>query len=78
MKKNLATFRYLKTEAIAKLDGLKSIIRVEYPRKTEWFIVLPAVGESDSVCVLISKVGKAHTVFEEPRVLAAYADRIIA
>ena len=78
MKKTLATFRYLNHPMIAKLEGGKSLMRVEYPRKTEWYLVLPCTEmDDDHTCVLISKTPKAHTFFEEARVLSTYASRIL-
>lgn len=76
MKKNLETFRYLKHMNVADLEKGKTIIRVEYPRKTEWWIALPCYGEADHVCVFISKVKRGYALFEEARILDSYASRI--
>ncbi len=78
MKKNFETFRYSEKETIAKLDGMKSIMRVTTPRKVEWWLVLPARGDSDAVCVLIQKSPKWEIIKNvEAKILAEYAERII-
>ena len=78
MKKLLATFLYLNHPMIAKLEGGKSIMRVEYPRKTEWYLILPCTEmDEDHMCVLISKTPKNSTYHEELRILSDYATRII-
>jgi len=83
MKTTLAKFRYLANrKEIAKLEGMKSIMRIEYLRKAEWWLVLPAVGDSDSVCVLIRRVRLAKCYrkdtisYEERQILSQYADRL--
>jgi len=80
MKKPLAFFRYATRETVATLQDLKSIMLVITPRKSEFWLVLPAVGDSDAVCVFIRK----FTIRKNERsnaqtlsVLKDYADRII-
>lgn len=60
MKKPLANFRYMNKEIVANLKDLKSIMEVKTDRQVSWWMVLPATGDSDSVCVLIEKVSKKH------------------
>ncbi len=84
MKKPLSYFRHMTRQNIAKLDGLKSIMRVEYPRKREYWLVLPSVGDSDAVCVFLGKKSvtkfyrNTDTMFFEDSLLKQYADRITA
>jgi hypothetical protein len=82
MKKQLSHFRHMDRKTIATLDGMKSIMRVETPRTTQWWIVLPAVGDSDATCVLIRKITqskfcrKGPTLTVESQILESYADRV--
>jgi phage host-nuclease inhibitor protein Gam len=84
MKKQLAAFRHANRITVAKLDGLKTIMRVMTPRKAEWYLVLPSVGDEDAVCIFLKKVTlkKFHrheaTANAESVLLKACADRIIA
>ena len=79
MKKPLASFRYEARKTIATLEGMKSIMRVTAPRKVYWWLVLPAVGENDSVCVLIDKCPRWEIIHNwEARILKTYADRILS
>ena len=88
MKKPLSHFRHMERQTIANLDGMKSIMRVEHPRKREWWLVLPAIGDSDAVCVLLHKEsvkkefrgGAYEQSFisgTENQILAEYANRIV-
>ena len=74
---------------IAKLKGLKSIIRVTSPRRKKWFLVLPSTCGDDCKCVeLLSETVKAefrggwaersHISGTEANLLAEYSDRIIS
>lgn len=56
MKKPLQYFRHMTRRFILELEGMKNIMRVETRRTITWWLVLPAVGDSDSVCVLLHKV----------------------
>lgn len=63
---------------IAKLEGMKHIMRVETPRTKQWWLVIPARGDDDAVCVLIGKCKSwEHAANIEKRILAEYADRIV-
>lgn len=84
MKKPLSHFRYMTRKFIANLDGRKSIMRVETPRKCEWYLVLPARGDGDAICVLLKKVALRKFYYyteitrAEDSLLTDYADRIVA
>ena len=84
MKKPLASFRYATRATVAKLDGLKTIMRVTTPRKAEWYLVLPCIGEEDSVCVLLAKTKlrkfyrNQEIARSESDLLKEYASRIVA
>ena len=79
MKKPLSYFRHMTRQNIAKLDGMKSIMRVETPRTVSWWLVLPAHNDEDGTCVLISKAPKRElTANIEKQIIADYADRITA
>ena len=79
MKQPLAKFRHAIRHNIATIDHVKSLMRVETPRKLEWWIVLPAVGMNDSVCVLVKKTTcKAMADQYESELLNFYAGRITA
>lgn len=79
MKKPLSHFRYGERETIAKLEGMKSIMEVKTKRQYSWWLVLPAVGEKDSVCVLIEKMqrSKGNIWGTRDKVLANYFARTI-
>lgn len=51
----LEKFRHNTRATIAKLKGLRSIMRVVYARKIEWYLVIPAVWNEDANCILIHK-----------------------
>jgi len=78
----LTKLRNAKRVTIAKLKGMKSIIRVESARTLKWFLILPAVGNGDARCVLLHKCGNTQPLWSisqcEPKILAEYRDRIIA
>lgn len=77
MKKNLEKFRYTNRRNVATIDGMKYLMRVETPRKIEWWLALPAVGMDDSVCVLVKKTTcKAMADEYEQELLNFYAGRI--
>jgi hypothetical protein len=84
MKKPLSYFRHMTRKFIAKLDGMKHIMRVETPRKAEWYLVLPARGDEDATCVLLKKVTLSKYYYHselsraEDALLEQYADRITA
>jgi hypothetical protein len=84
MKKPLATFRHANRITVAKLDGLKTIMRVITPRKAEWYLVMPATGDEDAICVFLKKVTlrkfsrHEETARAESVLLKGYADRITA
>lgn len=84
MKTNLATFRHATRTTVAKIDGLKTIMRVTTPRKAEWYLVLPCIGEEDAVCVFLKKVTlkkfsrHEETARAESVLLKEYAARIVA
>jgi hypothetical protein len=84
MKKPLSYFRHMTRQNIAKLDGLKSIMRVDQPRTCSWWIVIPTTGEEDSVCVKIDSC-RIHPRGREiwmqstqDKILTEYGDRITA
>lgn len=78
----LAELQKFKPVTVAKLQGLKTIIRVETPRLLKWFLVVPATGHRDAVCVLLHKCSNVQPMWSisqcEPKILADYADRVIA
>ena len=80
MKKPLASFRYLTRQTVAHLDKLKSIVRVSTPRTLQWWLVLPAVGDADAVCILLRKVPKTPyaTAYHQPQVIAEETARASA
>jgi hypothetical protein len=89
MKKSLSYFRHTTRHNVAKLDGMKSIMRVETPRTTQWWLVLPAVGGKDSQCIKLDSMERkaefkggryeqTHISGRENMILRDYADRIIA
>jgi hypothetical protein len=77
MKKSLSHFRHMDRLTIAKLDGMKSIMRVEKPRQVSWWLVLPAIGDSDSPCVLLDKAPWSTAARHQKTLLSEYADRIV-
>ena len=83
MKTTLAKFRHADRKNVADLNGLKSIMRVTTPRKAEWYLVLPCIGEEDAICVLLKKVTLSkfsrheETFRAESVLLKEYADRIL-
>jgi len=84
MKIKLAKLRYHKHLVIAKLQGGKCIIRVDKPRSSQWFLVLPVTGyDEDHTCILIDTIKKragwgliGHKDHQDA-ILKQYADRII-
>lgn len=79
MKKPLSHFRHMDRQIIAQLDGMKSIMRVETIRTTQWWLVLPSVGDQDSVCVRIHKMSACYDpTCCEKTILKQYADRVTA
>lgn len=83
MKQPLAKFRHAICRNIAQLNDLKSIMRVSTPRTVSFWLVLPACGDDDCVCILIKKVqerkGWLNTAAKtaESKIIRDYADRII-
>ena len=83
MKQPLAKFRHSIRRTIAQLKDLKSIMRVETPRTVSFWLVLPACGDEDCVCVLIEKIQerkgwlKSAAKSSENKIMRDYADRII-
>lgn len=83
MKIKLAKLRYHKHLVIAKLEGGKCIIRVDKPRSSQWFLVLPVTEyDEDHTCILIEKClflkGYRNTEIKrkQDRLLKDYSDRI--
>jgi hypothetical protein len=74
MKKPLATFRHQNRSTIAKLDGLKTIMRVETTRTLQWWLCLPAIGEKDAQCILLHKCSNRDPLWSisqcEPKIIA--------
>jgi hypothetical protein len=58
----LASLRRMNGETVSRM-GMKSIIRVSTPRLVTWYLVLPAVGDSDCKCMMLEKVKKTHASF---------------
>ena len=83
MKQPLAKLRNANRRNIAQLNDLKAIMRVETPRTVSFWLVLPARGDEDCVCILIKKVqerkGWLNTAAKiaESRIIRDYADRIV-
>ena len=83
MKKHLASFIGTSRSTIAQLKDLKSIMMVRTARTVSFWLVLPARGDEDCVCVLIQKIqerkGWINTAAKiaESKILRDYADRII-
>jgi hypothetical protein len=86
---NLQSLASFNPVTIAKLKGLKSIIRVTSPRRRKWFLVLPSTCGDDCKCVeLLSEIIKAefrggklersYISGAEANLLAEYSDRIIS
>lgn len=74
----LSSLRYIKKVTIAELENLKMIIRAETARTVKWYLVIPAVGNSDSRCVLIHRVPKWELWTHcQLRILNDYAARIV-
>jgi hypothetical protein len=74
---------------VARLRGMKSIVRVETPRRRKWFLVLPTIGDKDARCVEIRSevileefkggpLEQSYISAAESEILAEYADRIIS
>jgi hypothetical protein len=89
MKKSLSHFRHTTRQNIAKLDGMKSIMRVTTHRTYQWWLVLPAIGNKDSLCIKIDSMDRnaefkggryeqTHISGRENMILRDYADRITA
>jgi hypothetical protein len=70
---NLAKFRYANRQNVANI-GIKSIMRVETARTLQWWLVLPAIGESDSRCILLHKCSNTQPLWSisqcEPKIIA--------
>jgi hypothetical protein len=62
MTKKLAAFRHTTRHHVAKI-GMKAIMRVETSRSLQWWLVLPARGENDCLCMLLHKCGTANREF---------------
>jgi hypothetical protein len=62
MTKKLATFRHANRDIVAKI-GMKALMRVETARTLQWWLVLPARGENDCLCMLLHKCGTANREF---------------
>lgn len=62
---------------IAKLEGMKSIIRVETPRMAVWYLLIPATGEEDATAVLLKKDSLRGIYRTENDLFREYGDRII-
>ena len=74
----LSSLRYIEKVTIAELDNLKAIMRVKTARTVKWYLVLPAVGDSDSRCVLLHRVPKwEHWHHVQLRIFNDYAARIV-
>jgi len=58
----LESLRRMNGETVSRM-GMKSILRVSTPRLVLWYLVLPAVGDSDCKCILLEKVKKTHANF---------------
>jgi hypothetical protein len=73
MTKKLAAFRHTTRQTVAKI-GMKSIMRVETARTLQWWLVLPAIGENDSACILLHKCGNNQPMWSisqcEPKIIA--------
>jgi hypothetical protein len=89
MTKTLQSLMRHKQVLVARLNGMKSIIRVESPRRRKWFLVLPAVGNNDGRCIEIRSevireefkggpIEQSHISAAESEILKEYADRIIS
>ncbi len=74
---------------IAKLKGLKSIIRVETARTRKWYLVIPATGNSDAKCIEVRSEGRKESLrhdkvdrtwveISDHAVISQYEDRIIS
>ncbi len=78
---NLAKFRHTNRKNVAKI-GMKSIMRVETARTLQWWLVLPALGENDSRCILLHKCSTTNREYSimtcEPKIIAEYIDRAAA
>jgi len=81
MTKKLATFRHANRTNVAKI-GIKSIMRVETARTLQWWLVLPARGEDDCLCLLLHKCSKTNRLWSiqlcEPKIIAEEIDRAAA
>lgn len=83
MKKYLASFIGTSRSTVTQLKDMKSIMRVRTARTVSFWLVLPAYGDEDCVCVLIKKIqerkGWINTAAKitENEILKDYADRII-
>jgi hypothetical protein len=76
-KQPLAKFRHIQQTPIVKLEGLKMIVRFDFPRKREYWLVLPAIGDGDAVCVFIRKFPRWELLhYCNLSVLEGYKDRI--
>jgi hypothetical protein len=82
MKKPLSHFRHMNRCNIATLsDGIKTIMKVTTPRTKSFWLVIPARGDNDAMCVLLKK----YTItkfcskpWADQDILKYYADRIDA
>jgi hypothetical protein len=81
MTKKLATFRHANRQLVAHI-GMKSIMRVETTRTLQWWLVLPARGENDSLCMLLHKCSTTNREFSitvcEPKIISEETARAAA
>ena len=75
---NLSKFRHTNRHNVAKI-GMKNIMRVETARTLQWWLVLPAIGENDSRCILLRKCSTTNREYSiatcEPKIIAEENDR---
>ena len=78
---NLAKFRRNNRQNVAKI-GMKSIMRVETARTLQWWLVLPALKENDSRCILLHKCSTTNREYSistcEPKIIAEETARSAA
>lgn len=78
---NLAKFRHATRQNVAKI-GMKNIMRVETARTLQWWLVLPAIGENDSRCILLHKCSTTNREYSimtcEPKIIAEETARAAA
>jgi hypothetical protein len=79
--KNLGSFKG-QHPTLCELDGGKSLMQVETPRKVEVWLVYPATGNNDHKCLLVdrrqvSKLYRTQTKLNQKEsVLRQYCDRV--